>query len=72
MSDPVQHPDGVRHGFRRLTSGIGRFGPRAARVLLTQAPRVASALLLRSLGAAFDQQVLRWIASSASVFGDLW
>lgn len=69
---PAPQPDPRRPGPFRLISLLGRLGTRAAAFLLAQVPRLLIALLLRASGAAFDQQVLRWIAASVGALGDLW
>ncbi len=75
-SNPVQHsasqPAAQHPRSPHLIRPLGRLGIRAAKFLLARAPRLAIALLLRSLGAAFDQQVLRWIATGAGIVTGLW
>ncbi|PHP26292.1 hypothetical protein [Limimaricola cinnabarinus] len=69
---PAPQSDPKRPGPFRLASLLGRLGTRAAAFLLAQIPRLLIALLLRASGAAFDQQVLRWMAASIGALGDLW
>ncbi|MGR3633421.1 MAG: hypothetical protein ACU0A8_15085 [Limimaricola soesokkakensis] len=69
---PKPSPDAKSRNFRRLILPVRHLGARAAAFLLAQAPRLAIALLLRSLGAAFDQQVLLWVALGAGALGGLW
>lgn len=66
---PPAQPDTKSPGTCWLVSLIGRVGASASAFLLAQVPRLLGVLLLRSLGVAFDQQVLRWMALGA---GDLW
>lgn len=75
-SDPAQHPpaqpDTKSPETCRLVSLIGRLGASVSEFLVAQVPRLLVVILLRSLGAAFDQQVLRWMALGAGALGDLW
>lgn len=75
-SNPAQpsasQPAAKRPRSRHLSLSLRRFGIRAAKFLLAQAPRLVITLLLRSLGAAFDQQVLRWLAAGTGVLTGLW
>ena len=69
---PAAQPDPKRRGPFRLVSLLVRLGALASAFLLAQVPRLLIALLLRASGAAFDQQVLRWMAASVGALGDLW
>jgi len=69
---PAPQPEAKRPRSRHLSLSLRRFGIRAAKFLLAQAPRLVITLLLRSLGAAFDQQALRWLAAGAGVLTGLW
>ncbi len=68
----VLQPEAQHPRSRHLIRPLGRLGIRATKLLLAHAPRLAIVLLSRSLGAAFDQQVLRWIAAGAGIVTGLW